>query len=279
MNDVRERQLMMLAHMGLGPVWTGRQPVQVPAPIVAADSAPGEAVGAEEVAAVWSPVPDEQRAHDDVERVSPTQESPPAAAAPVLVAASGLDWSALAQTVSGCVACGLCEGRHRTVFGVGDPKASWLFVGEGPGRQEDLKGEPFVGPAGKLLDNMLKSLGLNRDVNAYIANIVKCRPAAPDGRDRPPAPEEIAACLPFLQRQIELIQPDVIVALGRIAAVGLLGLPPETAVSSLRGKLHQYQGKPLVVTYHPAYLLRQPADKAKVWRDLCMARAAHAVQA
>lgn len=277
----------MLSRMGLGPVWTGRHSLHMPAEEIAVEAVQTEVVATEEMvveevaaAAVvlTSPASEKQGASGASPQTTTAQNAILASTAPPPILPSVLDWPALAQAVSNCVACGLCEGRNRTVFGVGDRKANWLFVGEGPGRQEDMKGEPFVGPAGKLLDNMLKALGLDRETNAYIANVVKCRPAAADGRDRPPTPEEIAACLPFLQRQIELIEPDVIVALGRIAAVGLLGLPPDTAVSSLRGKVHQYQGKPLVVTYHPAYLLRQPADKAKVWRDLCMARAAHAVQ-
>jgi uracil-DNA glycosylase family 4 len=240
----RERQLLMLSRMGLGPVWKERQ-----AAAIAPQTEAALAVAQDQAVKTSVPVP------------------------------ANPDWAELQLAVANCAACGLCQGRNRTVFGVGDRQATWLFVGEGPGRQEDLKGEPFVGPAGKLLDNMLASLGLGRDADAYIANVVKCRPADDDGSDRPPSPEEIAACLPFLRQQIETIQPDVIVALGRIAAVALLGLPADTPVGSLRGKLHQFQGKPLVVTYHPAYLLRQPADKAKVWRDLCMARAAHASQA
>ncbi len=272
--SAHERQLLMLSRMGLGPVWTTRQPAP-PAATEVTQEALGERgpVTLEEVLEKKLEVPLEipPQAETDEGRVL-------AATSQLRASSLGLDWDPLQQAVSSCVACGLCQGRNRTVFGVGDRKASWLFVGEGPGRQEDLKGEPFVGPAGKLLDNMLKALGLNREENAYIANVVKCRPTAGDGRDRPPSPEEIAACLPFLQQQLELIQPDVIVALGRIAAISLLGLPPDTPVGSLRGKLHRFQGKPLVVTYHPAYLLRQPADKAKVWRDLCMARAAHAVQ-
>jgi DNA polymerase len=170
----------------------------------------------------------------------------------------------------------LCEGRTKTVFGTGDMKAKWLFVGEGPGRNEDIQGEPFVGPAGKLLDNMLGAMGLKRDMNAYIANVVKCRPTGTDGRDRPPTAEESAACMPYLERQIALIQPSVIVALGKTAALSLLKLHEETSVSQLRGKIHQFANVPLVVTYHPAYLLRQLEDKSKAWRDLCLAMNAYA---
>ncbi|HCY62784.1 MAG TPA: DNA polymerase III [Oxalobacteraceae bacterium] len=187
-----------------------------------------------------------------------------------------MDWVALEAAVASCTKCRLCEGRTRTVFGTGDRRAKWLFVGEGPGYNEDLQGEPFVGPAGKLLDNMLAAMDLRRGDNAYIANVVKCRPTGDNGRDRPPVPDEAAACLPYLQRQIALLQPDVIVALGKSAALALLQAAPETPVAKLRGQVHRYAEVPLVVTYHPAYLLRSPEDKAKAWRDLCLAMATHA---
>jgi DNA polymerase len=196
---------------------------------------------------------------------------PDVAAAPPADDIVNMDWSALRAAVASCTKCGLCQGRTQTVFGTGDVKAKWLFVGEGPGRNEDLQGEPFVGPAGKLLDNMLLAMGLKRGINVYIANIVKCRPTGPDGRDRPPTLEESSACMPYLHRQIALIQPTVIVALGKTAAVTLLGMDETTSVGQLRGKVHQFAGLPLVVTYHPAYLLRKLEDKGKTWRDLCLA--------
>ena len=194
----------------------------------------------------------------------------------VLADIAGMDWRQLKAAVSECTRCGLCHGRAHTVFGVGDGRAKWLFIGEGPGQSEDQVGEPFVGPAGKLLDNMLAAIGVKRGENAYIANIVKCRPTNDEGHDRSPSAEEIAACLPYLQRQIALIQPTVLVALGKTAALSLLALDPSTLVASLRGTIHRYAGLPLVVTYHPAYLLRKPADKAKVWSDLCLATTCHA---
>ncbi len=265
----------MLAEMGVGPVWTARHASapgvdarvdQLAGGEVDSIAGPAHAAVATAEVAAGSVAGFAAEVATDYATVAVSRQASPA----------GLDWAALQQAVAGCTACGLCSTRKNTVFGVGDRKASWLFVGEGPGRQEDLQGEPFVGPAGQLLDNMLKALGLQRGGNAYIANIVKCRPAAADGRDRPPSEEEIAACLPFLERQVELLQPTVIVALGKVAAVSLLGLPADTPVGSLRGTLHSYRDRPLVVTYHPAYLLRQPADKAKAWRDLCMALTAHA---
>ncbi len=187
-----------------------------------------------------------------------------------------MDWDALQAAVTACTRCDLCRGRTNTVFGTGDRQARWLFVGEGPGRNEDLQGEPFVGPAGKLLDNMLAAMGLRRGDNVYIANVVKCRPAGADGRDRPPAPAEAEACRPYLERQIALIRPDVIVALGKSAALALLQADPDASVASMRGRVHRHAGVPLVVTYHPAYLLRAPGDKSKAWRDLCLAMASHA---
>lgn len=188
---------------------------------------------------------------------------------------AALDWDDLEATIRDCARCGLCRGRTHAVPGVGDRKASWLFVGEGPGRNEDLEGELFVGPAGKLLDNMLKAMQLARGVDTYIANIVKCRPVDADGRDRPPVQNEVATCRPFLERQIDLIKPTVIVALGKTAATSLLGLNEETSLASLRGEPHSYQGIPVVVTYQPAYLLLKPEDKAKSWRDLCLAQSLH----
>lgn len=187
-----------------------------------------------------------------------------------------MDWPALEAAVAACTKCRLCEGRTRTVFGTGDRQAKWLFVGEGPGRNEDQQGEPFVGPAGKLLDNMLAAMGLRRGENAYIANVVKCRPVGEHGGDRPPAPDEIATCLPYLERQIALLRPDVIVALGKSAALALLQAAADTPVAKLRGQVHRHAGIPLVVTYHPAYLLRAPEEKGKAWRDLCLAMTSHA---
>ncbi|CAB3727584.1 hypothetical protein LMG24238_05449 [Paraburkholderia sediminicola] len=177
-----------------------------------------------------------------------------------------LDWDALSQQVAACQRCRLCEKRTNTVFGVGDHNADWMLIGEAPGENEDRLGEPFVGQAGKLLDNMLLSLTLARDSNVYIANVIKCRPPG----NRNPEPDEVARCEPYLQRQVALVKPKVIVALGRFAAQSLLRT--EASISSLRGRVHEYEGVPVIVTYHPAYLLRSLPDKAKAWADLCLAR-------
>ena len=165
-----------------------------------------------------------------------------------------------------CTACALHQGRTQTVFGVGDEKAHWLLVGEAPGAEEDRVGEPFVGQAGRLLDNMLAAIGLRRGDNVYICNVLKCRPPG----NRNPEPGEVAKCTPFLLRQIELIGPKLIVAMGRFAAQTLLGT--DASIASLRGRVHRYAGVPLIVTYHPAYLLRNLPDKAKAWQDLVFAR-------
>jgi uracil-DNA glycosylase len=179
---------------------------------------------------------------------------------------ANLDWDGLRDAVKTCSRCALSRTRTQGVPGVGDPNAEWLFIGEAPGADEDRLGEPFVGQAGKLLDAMLAGIGLQRGRNVYIANILKSRP--PGNRD--PNPEEVAACLPYLERQIDLIRPRLIVVLGRIAAQTLL--VTDTPIGKLRGHVHQYRGVPMVVTYHPAYLLRNPADKAKSWEDLVLAR-------
>jgi DNA polymerase len=177
-----------------------------------------------------------------------------------------LDWEALRHRVSACRLCGLHEGRTQAVFGVGNPAADWMIIGEAPGAEEDRVGEPFVGRAGQLLDAMLEGLGLSRR-SVYIANVLKCRP--PNNRD--PAAEEASQCAPYLQRQITLVAPRVILAVGRVAAQNLLGA--EGTLGRMRGRIHHYgaQEIPLVVTYHPAYLLRRPAEKAKTWRDLLLA--------
>ena len=181
-----------------------------------------------------------------------------------------MPWDRLAETVGNCRACRLCESRTQTVFGVGVAQPDWMIVGEAPGADEDARGEPFVGQAGRLLDAMLASVGLSRERNVFIANVLKCRP--PGNRD--PAPDEVAQCLPFLRRQIELLAPRMILVVGKFASAALLGR--EASIASLRGQVHRVSiaGRdiPVVVTYHPAYLLRSPQEKAKAWADLCLAK-------
>lgn len=197
--------------------------------------------------------------------VAPPVQISPESTTPQSSPCADLGWDALRSRVKDCTACRLRAGCTQTVFGVGDPQADWLFVGEGPGADEDIKGEPFVGQAGKLLDNMLAAIKLKRGDDVFIANVVKCRPPG----NRTPEPDEVEQCMPYLRRQIELIQPRIIVALGKTAANALLGR--DASLASLRGRLHDYHGIPLVIAYHPAYLLRSPTEKAKAWQDLCLA--------
>jgi DNA polymerase len=243
-----ERQAALLQGLGLR-LWS-----PPPAPALA------DAVPAAPPPAVVSPA-------------APAAAAPPPAAADAPAGAGPLDWPALRKAVAGCRACSLCEGRTQTVFGVGHPRAHWLLVGEAPGEQEDVQGEPFVGAAGQLLDRMLAALGLTRaedgpqppERRVYIANALKCRPP----RNRNPTAEEMAACAPHLQRQIELLQPRLILALGRFAVQALLR--SDEPIGKLRGRVHRHAGVPLIVSYHPAYLLRSPLEKAKAWEDLCLA--------
>jgi len=192
------------------------------------------------------------------------QAEPEAEVLEATITADSLDWSELRAAVAACRRCRLHESRTQTVFGVGNPDADWMIVGEAPGAEEDRRGEPFVGRAGKLLDEMLRAVGHGRD-SVFIANILKCRP--PNNRD--PQPDESNECRGYLERQIELIQPRIILAVGRIAAQLLL--ETDTPVGRLRGSRHQLGDTPLVVTYHPAYLLRSPSQKRKAWDDLCLA--------
>jgi DNA polymerase len=181
-------------------------------------------------------------------------------------AVSGFDWETLRARVKVCTLCDLHTSRTQSVFGVGNRHADWLLIGEAPGGDEDQQGEPFVGRAGQLLNAMLQAIELQRE-QIYIANILKCRP--PSNRD--PRPQEVVCCEPYLMRQIELIQPRLILALGRIAAQNLLNT--ETPIGQLRGRVHQFRdtGIPLIATYHPAYLLRSPLEKRKAWQDLQLA--------
>jgi uracil-DNA glycosylase len=244
-------------------VWGSAGPVPaLPAAQAAAKPEPGRAVGAVPSRPLVEPP---RPAQVEVELIAKPR--------PMRPELSALAWPELRQAVSQCTACGLCESRKQTVFGMGHTQAHWLVVGEAPGEQEDVQGQPFVGPAGQLLDRMLAALHLTRNEDSsaaaeqrvYITNTLKCRPP----RNRNPAPEEMAQCEPFLLRQIELLKPRIILAMGAFAVKVLLG--SEEPLGQLRGRVHRYHGTPLVVTYHPSYLLRRPAEKAKSWADLCLA--------
>ena len=266
-----ERQQTLLKAMGLR-LWT--PPGEAPA--VAADALPAHIVAPLASAPPAAPAMAAPVALPVAApiAVAPRPAMPVALAPPAATSADAMDWPSLRDAVAGCRACGLCETRRQTVFGTGHPQAHCMVVGEAPGEQEDAQGEPFVGAAGQLLDRMLAALGLGRGdgtaagspaQQVFIANTLKCRPP----RNRNPSPEELAACRPFLQRQVALVQPRVILAMGRFAVQSLLD--SDAPIGRLRGTVHRWHGVPLVVTYHPAYLLRQPADKAKAWDDLCLA--------
>ena len=254
------RQHAMLAEMGLR-VWD--------AP---ASQEPGVAASLAPVAAEARPT---SRPVDAVIAAAqlPVADAPVAAAAATPSAVAVMDWPALREAVASCTACSLCRSRRQTVFGVGHPQAHWMVVGEAPGEEEDRRGEPFVGRSGQLLDNMLRAIGLSRHAGdapdparqVFIANTLKCHPPG----NRSPLSEELARCEGFLLRQIELVQPRIILAMGRFAVHSLLR--STAPIGQLRGRVHRYQGVPLVVTYHPSYLLRNLTEKARAWDDLCLA--------
>ncbi|POZ62339.1 uracil-DNA glycosylase [Chromobacterium alticapitis] len=271
------RSHLLRKEMGLGPAWQARtgwfeqHPAQLARLQTLASQAEDTHSKEPVVAAapiITEPFTAEARAAE------PTPKHTEPAAAPAMetehaeihAEAPLLEWPQLEREVSACQRCRLCETRTQTVFGRGNPQARWMLIGEAPGEQEDKQGQPFVGRAGQLLDNMLAATGLDREQDVYIANVLKCRPPG----NRNPAPDEIAACNGYLLQQIRHIQPALIVALGRFAAQTLL--ETEDSIGRLRGKVHTYQGVPLVVSYHPAYLLRNLPDKAKAWQDLLLAR-------
>lgn len=241
------RRDRILREMGLAPIYVRRDPPDEPMRDMAGEHSTSPAARPSEPAAT----PDDSSAAAEGSRRR-------------MIAAMG--WDELSEAVANCRACRLCEQRKQAVLGVGDRKPQWLFVGEGPGAEEDARGEPFVGQAGKLLDAMLAAIGLRRGEGVYIANAVKCRPPG----NRTPEASETAACLPYLERQIDLLAPRIIVALGRPAAQTLLNT--EIKIAAARGRDFVYRGVPLVVTYHPAYLLRNLPDKVRAWEDLLFAR-------
>jgi len=264
-----ERQQAMLQAMGLR-VWSPAAEtlpelaVEVPGEMQSEALDPGVQAAVAGLVAATTAAPTAGAAHATVVRA-------PIARGDIAT----LDWPALRASVAACSACGLCESRQQTVFGTGHQQARWMVVGEAPGEQEDEQGEPFVGPSGQLLDRMLAALKLTRSTEGdvppeqrvFIANALKCRPP----RNRNPSAEEMAQCEPYLVRQLELLKPRIILAMGRFAVQALLRT--DEPIGKLRGRVHRYQGVPLVVTYHPAYLLRNLPDKAKAWEDLCLAAA------
>ena len=247
----------ILVELGLTPTWRRRG---AGGTLPAAEAAMARTLGAEAPETLLASSLAEQELFAASVRVKPADEALRGARI------AALSWADFDADVDACNACGLCRTRNKSVPGIGDVNAEWLFVGEAPGADEDARGEPFVGQAGRLLDNMLAALGLARGHNVYIANVLKCRPP----NNRTPEPRETDACRAYLERQVALIKPKLIVALGKSAASLLLDT--DATISSLRGRVHQYRDVPLVVTYHPAYLLRNLPDKVKAWEDMLLAR-------
>ena len=239
----------MLVEMGISPIWVVRESGVSPVPETTAPESSAVDQAAPAPATASPPVP-----------------APMPGAAGPHAAVDTLNWPELARVVAECTACPLCQQRKQAVFGVGDLQPDWLFVGEGPGAEEDVQGEPFVGQAGKLLDNMLAAVDISRGNKVYIGNAVKCRPPG----NRTPEAAEMAACRPYLERQIALLKPKIIVLLGKAAVHSVLH--DDKSLASMRGKRYEYAGIPVVVTYHPAYLLRNLPDKSKAWEDLVFAR-------
>lgn len=277
--DLDDRQRAMLAEMGVR-VWWPQSPATTEAEPVAAVATSASVVPALAAASVSS----DARAAGPraAQPVAPAPVSPapvarpalatPVPAVPIKPLAEGvdrMDWAALQETAAACQACDLCAQRKKSVFGVGDPQAPWMVIGEAPGEEEDQAGEPFMGQSGQLLDNMLKAVGLSRKAQGeggvYIANAIKCRPPG----NHNPTPQELASCAPYLARQVALVQPKIILLMGRFAVQSVL--QTTEPIGKLRGQVHSHLGVPVVVTYHPAYLLRNPADKAKAWADLVLA--------
>ncbi len=261
-------QEMVVGQLGLGPIWRLRD-----RPAARDEDTPGSDLAASPAEAhrPATPLPTarprmrERPLEPDRAEPGVPAAAQPSAGTPVAVARD-TDWDALEQQIRACTACVLHRRRKQAVPGVGDRRPRWLLVGEGPGAEEDRRGEPFVGPAGRLLDAMLAAAGLSRQDGAFIANSVKCRPPG----NRTPEADEIATCFPYLRRQVELLEPRLIVALGRPAAQSLLDR--QVRIAEARGQTYEFAGIPVIVTYHPAYLLRNPQDKGKAWEDLCRAR-------
>jgi len=270
--DLDDRQRAMLAEMGVRVWWPSTPAESAPQAEPAAPALEAAPVAASPVAAITAPTAAPAVAPRPPQAAPARPAAAPVPPVPIKPLADGvdrMDWTTLQATAAACQACDLCAQRKKSVFGVGDPEASWMVVGEAPGEQEDLQGEPFVGQSGQLLDNMLKAVGLSRQAQGeggvYIANAIKCRPPG----NHNPTPQELATCAPYLARQVALVQPKIILLMGRFAVQSVL--QTTEPIGKLRGQVHRYQGVPVVVTYHPAYLLRSPADKAKAWADLVLA--------
>ncbi|WP_079416801.1 uracil-DNA glycosylase [Thiomonas intermedia] len=263
------QMLSWMQALGLGPLYVRRDALQTPAVSDSPEPSPSLAAATTSPGAQPADLPGATERHP---RAATRVDAPVALpSTPRDQAIAHMNWAELEAGAQACRACKLGNSRHQAVFDGGSTQARWMIVGEAPGAEEDRQGQPFVGAAGQLLDAMLQSIGLDRQTDdprraVYVANVLKCRPPG----NRNPQPEEVAQCVPWLQRQVALLRPTLILALGRFAAHSLLG--SQAPISQLRGQVHAFGGIPVIVSYHPAYLLRNPADKARVWRDLCFAR-------
>jgi uracil-DNA glycosylase family 4 len=261
------RRAAFLAEMGIGPLWTLRDLAQ-------AQAAPGEAAVAEPVAAA----PAERAVSAPAPAAAPSDsawgDEPPAAVTDEQIAR--MDWAELKAAIAGCTRCGLCKGGRKPVHGNGARNAEWLVAAGASTAADEMEGQPLAGEPGRLLANMLAAVGLSRDTNAYVTNLVKCRPTSASGGDRAPTSDEATACRPYLERELALTGAGMVLTLGQIAANSLLGKPLQEPLAGARGAVHEVNGVALVATLHPGELLRRGTDKALAWADLCMAKSADA---
>jgi DNA polymerase len=285
MNGVRGRDIAFLAEMGIGPLWQLRAPVPAeaePQPLVAAEDeaavaarAGPAAVQAPSAAAPLPPPPPPMRIAAPAAAWAP---APVAAKAPSIDTpdVSSMGWTELRAAISACTRCSACREGNKKVLGAGAPEAAWFVAAGAASAADEAAGEPLAGDAGKLLDNMLAAVDRSRERDVYVTNLIKCRPAGPNGADRAPTAEQAAACRPYLDRELVLSGAATMLSLGQIAANALLGKPLQEPLAGARGSVHEVDGVPMVATLHPAELLRRGADKALAWADLCRAKAAHA---
>jgi DNA polymerase len=269
--NMSERDTAFLAEMGIGPLWQLR--ARVSSEVVEAEEAPAAPPEpAKESAAVPSPA---MRAPaTTVSALAPV--AAPASAAPVVDEEpdlSGMGWDELHAAIAACTRCGACRDGRKPVYGAGAREARWFVAAGAATTQDEAAGEPLAGDAGKLLDNMLAAVDLSRERDVYVTNLVKCRPASAKGGDRAPTADEVAACRPYLERELALSGASTMLTLGQIAANGLLGKPLQEPLAGARGEVHEMNGVPLVATLHPGELLRRGGDKALAWADLCRAKA------
>jgi DNA polymerase len=285
MNGVSGRDIAFLAEMGIGPLWQLRAPVaaEPQAPHAAEDEAAVEAqagpaaVQAPSVAASLPPPPAPMRVAPPVAAWAPAPVAPKLEAIDeAAIAIASMDWAELRAAITDCTRCSACREGSKKVLGAGAREAAWFVAAGAASAADEAAGEPLAGEAGKLLDNMLLAVEHSRETDVYVTNLIKCRPAGPNGADRAPTAEQAAACRPYLERELALTGAATMLSLGQIAANALLGKPLQAPLAGARGSVHEVNGVPLVATLHPGELLLRGADKALAWADLCRAKAAHA---